>query len=178
MEQNKDKDKKLYLLMGILVIVILFVLRSLITSQNYAIVDYDEIISGMTIVSKGTITKDREVYYIVEDILTNMHNAYSSSDKNEIEKYYEVLNKSYKNKISISKFLELIDGFFNNMVDIIIDTDGELEVAETKNVIRSIYMIDTDTYICIIGSQTSQTFGYIGLTLNTYNSTFEIFYLE
>lgn len=177
---DKIRDKKLYLLMGILVILILIVLRSLITSQNDAIVDYDEITSGIQIIQKGEVTKDREVYYIIEDILTNLSSAYGESElgENSIESYYDVLNKSYKHYIGKTKYLELINNFFSKLTYTDSSGMGVYSNIQTTGAIKEIYELDKDTYISVLSLNDSTSYAFIGVKLDTDMNTFEIFYLE
>jgi len=177
---DKFKDKKLYLLMGILVILILIVLRSLITSQNDAIINYNEVTSGLYIVQKGKVTKDREVYYIIQDILIDMSSAYTESELVEttIDEYYDVLNKSYRNYIGKTKYLELINNFFNKLTYTDTSGMGVYTYIQITGTIKGIYEIDKDTYICILQLTDTSDFGYFGVKLNPDDNTFEIFYLE
>lgn len=177
---DKLKDKKLYLLMGILVIIILIVLRSLITSQNNAIIDYSETTSGIHIIQKGKVTKDREVYFIIQDILENMSGAYTESNLDEItiEDYYDVLNKSYRNYIGKTKYLELMDNFFNKLTYTDTSGMGVYTNIQITGAINSIYELAKDTYICMLQLTDTSDIGYFGVKLTPDDNTFEIFYLE
>lgn len=175
-----NKDKKLYLILGILAILILVILRNLITSGNDAVINYNELTSGYQIVRSGTETKDREIYYIVQDILINMSNAYSGSSEQgtEIEDYYNVLNKSYRNKIGKTKYIELVDKFFKKLTIVDSGGMGAYSFIQIMGSIKGIYELEQDEYVAVLQLGDYSELAYFGVTLDTDNNTYEIFYIE
>lgn len=181
MNPNSDlqNKKKLYLIIGILVILILLVLRSLITSQNNAIIDYNDIDTGSKLIVDAELTKEREIYYIAQDIISKLIGAYADEvDDNDIMDYYYTLNKSYRNKISRNEYLKLVKQLFSKLTVTDSSGMGDYDIIQSVDCIRSIYKLQKDTYLCVLGISQNMQRGFIGLKLDTDNNLYEIFYLE
>lgn len=175
---EKKDDKKLYIILGILVICILVVLRSLIVGNKNAIVNYSKINTGYDIVAQSEEINDREIYYIIESILSKLVNSYRNFNEYDIGEYYDVLDKSYKSKISQSEYLDLINVFMEKL-KVVSEGNMELQVDYVyENSIKGIYEVEEDSYIAMISAEQTGEVGYIGVTLNQDKNTFQIFYIE
>lgn len=175
---EKISEKKLYILMGALLIIVFIILRSLILSDRNQLLDYSAIESGEDVIKNHKLTFDREIYYTLDGILEKFINAYSDIGSTRSYKdYYKTLNSEYKKELSKSEFIEECDKFFSVLK---ISTDSVMEdvaVYQTENIIRTIYDLDDDMYVCVVGLTSSNEYAYIGIKLNTTQKTFEIFYI-
>ena len=174
MEQTQQKNKMLYIVMLLLVIMILIVLRSLIISDTKTIIDYD--ISALELFNRGEYVVDREVYYIVDSILNKMIVHYTTNGEN-IEEYYEVLDKGYKKKINKSEFIVLMNKLFDSITLVDNDLYGEYKTFQQDNIIRVVKKIESDSYMCSIGLNEGNKVCFLGLTLDKDKNTYEIFYI-
>lgn len=177
-----DKNKKLYILLGLLLIVIFIVATNLIKKNLNAEIDYNSDNVVADLLKSATITYDREVYYIMEDIITNYIYSYDPFDIESVnssyEDYYDVLEETYKSKLGKNKYKEVAQEFFKNVeVENTSAMDSHTNYI-TTNVIRRIYDLGNDSYLCLVGLLNSEENGYIGITINPTKNTYEIFYLE
>lgn len=179
---NVDKNKKLYILLGLLLIIVFVIVTNLIKNNFNSKIDYnsDDVVADL--LKSATITYDREVYYIMEDIITKYIISYDDVNFGEeqanYEEYYDVLEKTYKNKLGKSKYKELAKEFFKN-VEIENESGMGLHTDYiTTNVIRKVYDLGNDDYLCAVGLPNATGYGYIGISLNTSDNSYEIFYLE
>lgn len=179
---NIDKNKKLYILLGLLLIIVFAIVTNLIRNNLNAKIDYssDNVVADL--LKSATITYDRETYYIMEDIITNYISSYSNVDLDDeqvsYEEYYDILEKTYKNKLGKSKYKSVATEFFKN-VEYTDEFGMDIHTDYiTTNVIRAIYDLGDNKYLCAVGLISNIEYGYIGISLNTSKNSYEIFYLE
>lgn len=180
--EELDKNKKLYILLGVLLITCFVILTNLIKNNLNSKIDYnsDDVVADL--LKSATITYDREVYYIMEDIIVGYISSYDldSTVGGEIsyEEYYDVLDKTYKSKLSKSKYKEVAQNFFKS-VEYTGDTGMDVSTEYiTTNIIRAIYDLGDNRYLCTVGLQIPNSYGYIGISIDASNNSYEIFYLE
>lgn len=180
--EELDKNKKLYILLGLLLIICFVILTSLIKSNLNSKIDYnsDDVVADL--LKSATITYDREVYYIMEDIIVKYISSYNLDyalgGENSYEDYYEVLEKNYKSKLGKSKYKEVAQNFFKS-VEYTGDTGMDVSAEYiTTNIIRAIYDLGDNRYLCKIGLLVPNSYGYIGISINTSDNSYEIFYIE
>jgi len=178
MEQNKDK--KLYLIMGILLILIFWILRNLIISDKDYIVDYSELPDGKSLAYSGDIIFDRDIYYVLDDIIGKFVTSEASinDEEDSSDDYYKTLNSGYKKRISRNEYNTLVNNFCNRLI--VSDSSGfdNNKYLETTNIIRNMYDLGNNTYICTVGLSDTEEYGYIGIKLYPKEYLFEIFYIE
>ena len=180
--ENVDKNKKLYILLGVLLIIVFVIITNLIKSNLNSTYDYGKISSGQDLMQNAAITYDRETYYVLDGIITKFVASYSSSDNSsdsvKYSDYFTVLDESYRNWLGKKKFDEVAEKFLKKFTYI---SEGDMDSNEavvTTNIIRGIYDMGDSRYICVVGILNSSDYGYIGIKLNSYDKTYEIFYLE
>ena len=179
-----DSDKKMYLLLGVLLLIIFFIGTNILRNKRNQVIDYDNINGGQNLLNSATVTYDREVYYILDDIIGKYIQSYEFSETIEGETsykdYYEVLSKSYQYKLGKKKYIDIADKFLSKFLIISQGTMENQRNLVSFNVIRSIYQYDlkNDMYVCLVGVKDSANYGYIGIKLNRQNNTYEIFYIE
>lgn len=175
----QENYKKLYILLGILLIIIFVILRGLVINNRNTLIDYSKIEGGQDIITNQKITYDREIYYIFENILKNFIDSYSNENNTSSYKdYYNVLNSSYKSKLSRKEYQKICISFFKRLT---VDASSELSSMteiSNENIVRSMYDLGDDKYVCVVGLPDQSDYGYLGIKLNRNKKTFEIFYLE
>ncbi|MBR5228133.1 MAG: hypothetical protein IKV94_05820 [Clostridia bacterium] len=177
---DPNKNKKLYLIMGCIVIVFLIILTNLIRSDNEAIIDYGDVESVSDILVNATLDTDRETYYTLDAIISKFVSSYSVNEENDegYEEYYNVLHKSYRDELGKSKYKEIAKNFFDKLTITQETGMSTLSYVQSERILRQIYAIDTNTYLCVVGAENSSKVGYIGIKLNNETNTYSIFYLE
>lgn len=180
--EELDKNKKLYILLGLLLIIVFVILTNLIKSNLNSKIDYnsDDVVADL--LKSATLTYDRKVYSIMEDIIARYISSYNLdsnvSEEISYEDYYDVLEKTYKSKLSKDKYKEVVQNFFKS-VEYVSDTGMDVSTRHiTTNVIRRIYDLGDNRYLCIVGLLAGNEYGYIGISINDSQHTYEIFYLQ
>lgn len=177
-----DKNKKLYILLGVLLIIVFLIITNLIKNNLNAKVDYnsDDVVADL--LKSATITYDRETYYILESIIVDYINSgdtnYDIENGKNYEAYYDVLNETYKSKLGKSKYKAVAEQFFKKFEYVESGAMDSQTLCITTNIIRSIYDLGDDRYLCILAYANDSEVGYIGISLNSATNTYEIFYLE
>lgn len=177
-----NENKMLYLLLGILLLVIFFVGTSILKSKRGQVIDYSEIKSAQELLDFADVTYDRETYYILDNIIDNYICSYAFENTIEgnvgYKDYYDVLNSSYRYDLSKNDYVSKAEKFLKRFL---VTSQGNMEKQcnlVTRNVIRKIYKLDNDMYLCTVGLKDNTDYGYIGIKLDKINKTYEIFYLE
>lgn len=180
--EELDKNKRLYILLGILLIIVFVILTNLIKSNVNSKIDYnsDDVVADL--LKSATLTYDREVYFIMEDIITKYISSYDLDsyveEQANYEDYYAVLEKTYKSKLGKNKYTEIAQNFFKNVeYSSITGLDSRTRYI-TTNIIRAIYDLGDNRYLCAVGLVLGKQYGYIGISLNKSKNTYEIFYLQ
>lgn len=181
-------NNKTVLLISTLLLLLLFfgnmLLKSLRNSDDimdYKAVNIDEL------KSKSKIISDRKTYYTLEGIVNKYIMSYiPSSDQEQLnetpehtyEEYYDALTEGYESYLKKDDYLTLAKTFLNKFYVI---SEGEMEgitYMDTDNVLKEIYEVDTDSYLCHLSCTKNNKDAYIGLKLETSKKQFSIFYLE
>ena len=174
-------SKKMYIILGVVLIVIFALGTRLIKFNNESIINYNKIKSGQDLISSATLTYERSIYYTLEDIITNFISSYNirnfDSNVSSYEEYYEVLNDSYKYRLGKEQYLKLSQSFFKHF-EFLSDGMDPTTVYVSQNIIRSIYDLGEDRYVCKLSVYGKEDYGYIGIKLNPSKKSYEIFYLE
>lgn len=180
--ENVDKNKKLYILLGVLLIIVFAIITNLIRANLNSTFNYNKISSAQELAQGAAITYDRETYYVLDSIITKFISSYApndnSSDSVKYNDYFTVLDESYKKWLGKKKYSEVAENFLKRFAYV---SDGAMdsnEVVISTNVIRGIYDMGNSKYMCVVGIPNSSDYGYIGIKLDSYDKTYEIFYLE
>ncbi len=128
------------------------------------------------------IQNDRETYWILEDIVSGFigSSLVEKTSGNEISyiDYYNALDSGYQKYLGKSKYKKLANSFFDKFrVNL---SDGTFDgTVKTTGLIESFYKNpNDDKYICKLNTVTGETYGYIGIDLNTAKKTYTIFYIN
>ena len=73
--------------------------------------------------------------------------------------------------------IKLSQSFFKHF-EFLSDGMDPTTVYVSKNIIRSIYDLGEDRYVCKLSVYGKEDYGYIGIKLNPSKKSYEIFYLE
>lgn len=185
--EDINNNKKLYILLGVLLIIVFVIIINLIKSNLDMTIDYNSVKSGSDLIESANITYDRETYFILEGILDKFISSYNMEIENDVpdsenaityEDYYDVLSKSYRSRLSKNKYKEIAKNFLERFV--YLDESGmdSMQMVISTNVIRGIYKLGDNKYICAVGLNSATSYGYIGISVNPFKNTYEIFYLE
>lgn len=180
---DKNRNNKLYLFVGILVLLSLMVLvgflRDLKSEQN---IWTSKDITGYKIVINGETTNDRKIYWTLNDIITkyilSSENLISeASDQSGIKQvdYYKDLYKTYKKSMSKEKYQNVANNFTNKFV---IKNQIEGNVVQTTNIIKKIYKFDGNIYMAELKSDINDTTAFFAVKLDQKNNTYWIMYIE
>ncbi len=184
--EGKKVDSKLLLFTLILVLITLFLLNGLFRgAKSVGIWNYDEITTGTQLIAYGTLSQDRQTYYIMEEIVNKYLNSYISTYGNEeledwmpYEQYYDYLTDNYKDYLSRKDYEKLAKEFLNKFY---VYEEGEYDATEfmdTYNVIKAIYELDNDVYLCELRGETTLNKGYIAIATDSNDNTYRIIYIE
>lgn len=180
--EDVDKNKKLYILSGILLIVALAIATNFIRKNLGSDVYNTDIKNRQDLLNPTSITYDREIYYTIDNILTEFVSSYSIDDSLKAsasyEEYYDVLSKSYKDKLGKKQYKEKAETFFKRLEYTTGSEMDKRDIIVSRNIIRSIFDIGDDMYVCSVGIINKNDIGYIGIKLNKMKNTYEIFYLD
>ena len=188
MERLNMSNKTLLLVLTI-ILVLFIIINYLINNLEKPEYDYESL-SVSKLMYQGEEIKDRKIYYTLESIIVKYLSSYYGTDSkgNEIyleeepeynyQEYYEAMTDEYKNYLGKEGYLETAEEFLNKFY---IQGDSEIEghnYMYTYNIIKEIYKIKQDTYICEVHCDINNKYGYIGIVLNTDAQEFRIFILE
>lgn len=178
--EGKRVDSKLLLFTLVLVLITLLLLNYLLNnSRSNGIWDYDNLESAEDVMYQGERITDRETYYALETIIYDYLDSYivDSSDKENItyEDYYNFLTKSYKKHLSKKEYKEVAERFLNKFY---INMDSDYEAMYKYQLLKEIYLLDENVYVCKLESKRNNETGYIALKVDEAKRAFNIVYIE
>lgn len=180
--ETEDKNKKLYIIAGILLIIAFVIATNFIKNNLNSKIDYNSDNVVADLMKSATITYDRKTYYELEGIITKYISSYNkevlAEDQLSYEEYYDVLEEEYKSKLSKAKYKEVAQIFFKSVEYTNSSSMDSMTTIVTTNIIRSIYDLGDNRYLCMVGISNNTKVGYIGIELVPSNNTYSIFYLE
>lgn len=153
-------------------------------------INYNEDINIDYIISISDETNDRQVYAILNNVISSFINSYNLELKDYVgninledinytrEDYYNVLSSSYKKKISKLKYNSLSEEFMQNFIN----SSEYGRYMQTSGILQNVYKLNEyvyskNMYICKLNSNIKTKIAYIGIQLNEENSKYNIFYL-
>lgn len=179
----EEKSKRLYILAGVLLIFALAVAVNFMRNNLNQKINYnsDDVVADL--LKSATVTYDRAIYYTLEDIIVNYIYSFDPEsfyleDQIGYEEYYEVLDETYRSKLGKAKYMETAKNFFESVRYTNSSSMDSITMTITTDIIRKIYDLGNNQYLCLVGVENGTKFGYIGIKLDTYNTTYNIFYLE
>ena len=72
------------------------------------------------------------------------------------------------------KYKKLINEFLQKFVV----KNSYTTTIKTSRIIENVYYLNNNRYICELSTASEENKAYIGITLNTSNKTYNIFYIE
>lgn len=188
--ENLNMSNKTLLLVLSIILVLFIIINYLINNLEEAEYDYESL-SASTLMYQGEEIKDRKIYYTLEGIIKKYLSSYYGIDSNgneiyleeepeyNYQEYYEALTEDYKNYLGKKGYTEVAEKFLNKFY--IQGGGSEIEghnYMYTYNIIKQIYKIDQNTYICELYSYINNKYGYIGIVINPNIQEYRIFILE
>lgn len=178
--EGKRVDSKLTLFTLVLVLIALLLLNYLLSnSRDNGIWDYDKITSLKDIMYQGEKVTDRETYYVLETIIYDYLDSYivDSSDKDNItyEDYYNFLTENYRKHLNKKGYKEVAGEFLNKFY---INMDSDYEAMYKYQLLKEIYLLDENVYVCKLQSKRNNETAYIALRVDKAQMTFNIVYIE
>lgn len=177
------KQKMLFALLCLVVLMIgTYILSSPKDGINYKTANKD------TFISNSTVSYNRDVYAILDDIIKKYIDSYQTIEKldttNLIEyvylgyttrEYYSALTPGYKKYLGKGKYMELAKSMLNKFV-----TRNENGIVIHNDIpIKEVYRInDTNMYFCKLNTINENIESYIGIKIDSSSNTYSIFYLE
>lgn len=174
METISSKQKLILAICFLLIIIVLLWISKQIFNKDEF--DYRKITHDDFIYS-GLINTDRQIYWSLNEIISNILNSYKNIGKEEgikPEDYYDVLSEDYKEYLGKRKYKKLINEFLQKFVV----KNSYTTTIKTSRIIENVYYLDNNRYICELSTASEENKAYIGITLNTSNKTYNIFYIE
>lgn len=178
-------QEKLMLALAFLVVVIVFtfVLQTIFTQKNN--INYKEQ-NGQELFKSGYVYDDREVYWILNDIIYTFVSSYEdelvysntdekNNDNYNREEFYTVLSDEYKKVLSKNKYLEVSKNMLNKFVIGNRNVRKNNFIAEVRKLNVKEYA--DNMYICKLNTE-NQEDSYIGIKLIPSTKSYSIFYLE
>ena len=157
----------------LIIIVLLWISKQIFNKKEF---DYKNM-NHMDFIDEGTINNNREVYWSLNEIISNILNSYKNIGKKEgikAEDYYDVLSEDYKHYLGKGKYKKLINEFLQKFVV----KNSYTTTIKTSRIIENVYYLNNNRYICELSTASEENKAYIGITLNTSNKTYNIFYIE
>ncbi len=180
MEKNNSKQ---YLLLAVLLIIVFLVLGNAIKNWNKSnIYNYDSENFVGELIPNSYVIKERETYYILEDIIINYISSYNSKDNYNEEitykDYYYSLDDLYKEHLNKKEYYALSEDFLKDFYMLQnVESNSELQYRGILKKVRKI-MEEKDSYLCEVKLDNMQSTRYIGIKLDVDSETFKIFYIE
>lgn len=185
-------NNKTLLVILSLVLVLLIIFNVIFKSErNKDNINYGKV-TAEDLIYDGTEVKDRQLYFTLESIISKYISSYKtaydsdgnlidleSDSKYSYEDYYGALTDEYKSYLGRSKYIEVAKKFMTNFF--VKSGSEEVEVhyfMDTYQLIKGVYEIDENMYICKLYSSYNDKTSYIGIALDTGNMEFRIFFLE
>lgn len=188
--ENLNMNNKTLLLILSIILVLLIIINYLINNLEKNEYDYESL-SVSKLMYQGEEIKDRKIYYTLEGIIKKYLSSYYGTDSKGVEidleeepeynyqEYYEALTDEYKNYLGKQGYFETSEEFLSKFYVESGDPDIEMHYyMDTYDIIKQIYKIKQDTYICEVYCDSNNKYGYIGIVLNTDVKEYRIFILE
>lgn len=178
-------QEKLMLALAFLAIlmVLTFILQSIMGEKSN--IDY-KIEDGRALFESGYVYDDREVYWILNDIIYTFVSSYEdeltyskinekNNNKYNRKEFYTVLSDEYKKNLSMSKYLEVS----KNMLEKFVVGNKSLRKNNFIAQIRKLNVTNyaDNMYVCKLNTE-NQEDSYIGIKLSPSTKNYAIFYLE
>lgn len=178
-------QEKLMLALAFLAIlmVLTFILQSIMGEKSN--IDY-KIEDGRALFESGYVYDDREVYWILNDIIYTFVSSYEdeltyskinekNNNKYNRKEFYTVLSDEYKKNLSMSKYLEVS----KNMLEKFVVGNRSLRKNNFIAQIRKLNVTNyaDNMYVCKLNTE-NQEDSYIGIKLSPSTKNYAIFYLE
>lgn len=189
MEKLNVSNKTILLVLTI-ILILLIIINYLINNLRDNKYIYEDI-SVTKLMYQGEEITDRTIYYTLENIIVKYISSYYGTTSTGVEieleeepeynyqEYYEALENSYKKHLGKKEYLELSEKFLNKFY--VESGDQDIEVhyyMDTYNIIKGIYRIKENTYICELYSSSNYEYGYIGIVLDPPSQEYRIFIIE
>lgn len=179
--EGKKVDSKLLLFTLLLGLITLLLLNYFLdkSRNNNSIWDYDKLESVEDIMYTGKRVTDRETYYALETIIYDYLDSYiaDSNDDESInyEYYYNFLAKNYKEHLSKKEYKEVAEKFLNKFY---INMDSDYVAMYKYQLLKEIYLLDENVYVCKLESKRNNETAYIAIRLDLAKRAFNIVYIE
>lgn len=157
----------------LIIIVLLWISKQIFKKREF---DYKNM-NHTDFISEGIINNDRDIYWSLNEIIVNILVTYENIGKDDSikpEDYYIVLSEDYKDYLGMSRYKKLINEFLQKFVI----KNSYTTTIKTSKIIKNVYYLDNNRYICELSTVSEENEAYIGITLNTANKTYNIFYIE
>ena len=178
--EGKRVDSKLLLFTLVLVLITLLLLNFLLKGNKVNDVwDYKKIKSAQDVIYLGQRTEDRQIYYTLEEVISEYLDSYLSKDLT-YKDYYQFLRSDYKKHLGRGKYLKVAENFMNKFNTFI---DEDYQSMEKTDIIKSIYEFNDNVYMCRLQSNRSEEYdemeeGYIAVQLSSRDNMYYIVYIE
>jgi hypothetical protein len=172
-------------IIGLLVIIVVLILATnlirSINSTNKNGISYKNT-SAEQLISKSTRNYDRVIFYELEEIAAKFVGSYkvspdaSQDEKKDFvsyDKYSNALDTEYKNYLGLG-YNKKAEEFLKNFV---VNTQ-EAPQMDTVDIVKEVYTINTNKYLCVMKSDNSDKKLYLGITLIPETNNWNIFYIE
>ena len=178
-----DKQKLLFF---ILLLIIFFICAYLLFGVKTSSIDYKNM-QPSDFINSCELQNDRKTYWILDDIVATFIGSSvieKTTDNNNISyvDYYQALDEDYQKYLGKSNYLQgklfPVKRFFDKFRIKNIEGGIDSTIKANGNIDRYYKSYDSDRYICILNTVTGETYGYIGIELNTNKNTYKIFYLK
>ena len=166
-----------------ILMVLTFILQSIMGEKSN--IDY-KIEDGRALFESGYVYDDREVYWILNDIIYTFVSSYEdeltyskinekNNNKYNRKEFYTVLSDEYKKNLSMSKYLEVS----KNMLEKFVVGNRSLRKNNFIAQIRKLNVTNyaDNMYVCKLNTE-NQEDSYIGIKLSPSTKNYAIFYLE
>ncbi len=180
-------SKKQLLIIAILFLLFLMILKNVVDSFSGNNINY-KTANAETFISMAQENYDRQVYWNINDIISNFVFSYQTVENMDtssiveynyngykLEEYYDTLDIQYKKFLGKTGFINLSKSMLSKFA---IPSDKGIKIV-TEKLIKKMYKInDQDMYFCELNTVNQDYKSYIGIKIDTVNNTFNIFYIE
>lgn len=172
-----QKQRLVLVITFLLALVIIFYILRTITTKPEGI-DYKNTDSMDLLISSSEIN-DRNIYWNLNEIISQFINSYQSSFNNEIKDldyYYGALDPNYKKFLGKKKYIENS----NNLITKVIGENKDVFSMLPEQLITSMYRLDDydNAYLCKLTTVNETEEAYIGIILDTDHNKYNIFYIN
>lgn len=172
-----QKQRLVLVITFLLVLVILFYILRAVTTKNEGI-DYKNT-ETIDFIINATEINDRNVYWNINEIISQFINSYQSSYNKEIKDldyYYSALDPNYKKFLGKKEYLEIS----NNVITKVVGENKDVFSMLPEPLITSIYRLNDydNAYLCELSTTNENEEAYIGIILDTDHNKYNIFYIN